>query len=136
MKKKVTMRELVGARIVLAACIAVYYWCWARNDWHSYYPTITNTVWIFAFWFYVFLSLREKRYKKEVADELVVANLRRCDAICLKISLIAMVCIAFLCAIVRFTVTTEVIGYLLMGLLVCLSVIRTILFSIMDAKGV
>ena len=136
MKKKVTMRELVGARIVLAACIAVYYWCWARNDWHSYYPTITNTVCIFAFWFYVFLSLREKRYKKEVADELVVANLRRCDAICLKISLIAMVCIAFLCAIVRFTVTTEVIGYLLMGLLVCLSVIRTILFSIMDAKGV
>lgn len=136
MKKKVTMRELVGARIVLAACIAVYYWCWARNDWHSYYPTITNTVWIFAFWFYVFLSLREKRYKKEVADELVVANLRRCDAICLKISLIAMVCIAFLCAIVRFTVTTEVIGYLLMGLLACLSVIRTILFSIMDAKGV
>ena len=136
MKKKVTMRELVGARIVLAACIAVYYWCWARNDWHSYYPTITNTVWIFAFWFYVFLSLREKRYKKEVADELVVANLRRCDAICLKISLIAMVCIAFLFAIVRFTVTTEVIGYLLMGLLVCLSVIRTILFSIMDAKGV
>lgn len=136
MNKKVTMRELVGVRIVLAVCIAVYYWCWARNDWHSYYPTITNTVWIFAFWFYVFLSLREKRYKKEVADELVVANLRRCDAICLKISLIAMVCIAFLCAIVRFTVTTEVIGYLLMGLLVCLSVIRTILFSIMDAKGV
>ena len=136
MKKKVTMRELVGARIVLAACIAVYYWCWARNDWHSYYSTITNTVGIFAFWFYVFLSLREKRYKKEVADELVVANLRRCDAICLKIALIAMVCIAFLCAILRFTVTTEVIGYLLMGLLVCLSVIRTILFSIMDSKGV
>ena len=31
MKEKVTLRELVGARIVLAICIAVYYWCWARN---------------------------------------------------------------------------------------------------------
>lgn len=136
MKTKVTMRELVGARIVLAVCIAVYYWCWARNDWHSYYTTITNTVGIFALCFYAFLSLRERRYKKEIADEMVVANLRRCDAICLTIARIAMVCIAFLCATLRFTVTTEVIGYLLMGLLIILSVVRTILFSIMDTRGV
>ena len=66
MKTKVTMRELVGARIVLAVCIAVYYWCWARNDWHSYYTTITNTVGIFALCFYVFLSLREDATKKRL----------------------------------------------------------------------
>ncbi|MDD5945523.1 MAG: hypothetical protein PUD43_07395 [Clostridia bacterium] len=136
MNKKVTMRELVGARIVLAVCIAVYYWCWARNDWHSYYTAITNAVAVFVICFFVFLSVRERKYKKEVADELAVTNLRRCDSICLKIALTAIVCIGFLCAILRFTVTTEVIGYMLIGLLVCISVIRTILFSIMDTKGI
>ena len=136
MIKKVTMRELVGARIVLAVCIAVYYWCWARNDWHNYYTTITNAVAAFVLCFFAFLASRERKYKKEVADELAVANLRRCDSICLKIALTAIVCIGFLCAILRLTVTTEVIGYMLMGLLVCISVIRTILFCIMDTKGV
>ena len=136
MNKKVTMRELVGARIVLAVCIAVYYWCWARNDWHNYYTTITNAVATFTILFFVFLASRERKYKKEVADELAVANLRRCDSICLKIALIAIVCIGFLCAILRLTVPTEVIGYILMGLLVCISVIRTIIFCIMDTKGV
>lgn len=33
MKKKVTLGELVGSRIVLAISIAVYYWCWARDGW-------------------------------------------------------------------------------------------------------
>lgn len=136
MNKKVTMRELVGSRIVLAVCIAVYYWCWARNDWHNYYTTITNAVAAFAGLFFVFLALRERKYKKEVADELAVVNLRRCDSICLKIALTAIVCIGFLCAILRFAVTTEVIGYMLMGMLVCISVIRTLLFCIMDTKGV
>lgn len=136
MNKKVTLRELVGARIVLAVCVAVYYWCWARNDWHDYYTAITNAVGAFVVWFFVFLSLRERKYKKEVADELAVTNLRRCDAICLKIAMAAVVCIGFLCAVARFAVTTEVIGYLLMGLLVAIAVIRTVLFCIMDTKGV
>ena len=136
MNKKVTMRELVGSRIVLAVCIAVYYWCWARNDWHNYYTTITNAVAAFAICFFVFLASRERKYKKEVTDELAIVNLRRCDSICLKIALTVIVCIGFLCAILRLTVTTEVIGYMLMGLLVCISVIRTILFCIMDTKGV
>lgn len=136
MKKKVSLRELVGARIVLAACIAVYYWCWARNDWHSYYTFITNTVAALVILFFVYLSARERKYKKEVADELATANLRRCDSICLAIAKATIVCIGFLCAILRFSVTTEVIGYMLMGLLVGLSVVRTILFCLMDAKGV
>ncbi|MGN0732563.1 MAG: hypothetical protein ACI4LC_00130 [Emergencia sp.] len=136
MNKKVTMRELVGVRIVLAVCIAVYYWCWARNDWHDYYTTITNAVAAFAFFFFIILASRERKYKREVADERAVMNLRRCDSICLKIAVAAIVCIGFLCAILRFAVTTEVIGYILMGLLVGISVIRTILFCIMDTKGV
>lgn len=134
--KKVTMRQLMCKRIVLAICIAVYYWCWARNDWHEYYTIITNVVGMFAIFFFVMLAVEERKYKKEVTDEMAITNLRRCDAICLKIVVVAIIVIGFLCAVLRFTVSAEVIGYMLMALLVGLSVIRTILFCIMDTKGV
>lgn len=136
MNKKVTLRELVGSRIVLSICIAVYYWCWARNDWHEYYTTITNTIGIFAFLFFVLLASRERRYKKECVDELALTNLRRCDSICFKITMTAIICIGFLSAILRPAVSSEIIGYMLMGFLICISIIRTIIFYIMDTKGV
>ena len=52
MKRKVTLRELVGARIVLAVCVAVYYWCCARNGWENYFTSIQNCVVIFVFLFF------------------------------------------------------------------------------------
>ena len=135
MNKKVTLRELLIARIVLAACIAVYYWCCARNGWENYFISIQNCVAIFAFFFFCFLGARERKYKKEVVDEMAAANLKRCDSICYKIAMVLIVCIGFLSAILRFAISPEAIGYLLMGVLVLTSMIRTILFCYMDAKG-
>ena len=62
-------------------------------------------------------------------------NLKRCDSICYKIVTVLLVCIGFLSAILRFTVSPEVIGYMLVGTLVLMSIIRTILFCYMDIKG-
>lgn len=135
MDRKVTLRELLIARIVLAICIAVYYWCWARNGWENYFSSIQTTVAIFAFFFFCFLGMRERKYKKEVVDEMAAANLKRCDSVCYKITMVLIVCIGFLSAILRFDISSEVICYLLMGVLVLTSIIRTILFCYMDAKG-
>ena len=136
MDRKVTLRELLIARIVLAVCIAVYYWCWARNGWESYFSSIQRCVAIFAFFFFCFLGTRERKYKKEVVDEMAAANLKRCDSVCYKITMVLIVCIGFLSAILRFRISSAVIGYLLMGVLVLTSIIRTVLFCYMDAKGV
>ena len=136
MNKKVTLRELLGARIVLAICIAVYYWCWARNGWENYFSSIQQCVAIFAFLFFCFLAVRERKYKKETVDEMAAANLKRCDSICYKITMVLIVCIAFLSAILRFTISPEIIGYMLMGVLVLTAIIRTALFCYMDAKGI
>ncbi len=135
MKEKVTLKELLGARIILAVCIAVYYWCWARNGWANYFTSIQNCIAIFAFCFFCFLAMREKKYKKEVMDEMAITNLRRCDSICYKLLIVAVVCIGFLSAILRFAISSEVIGYMLMGVLVLVSIIRTLLFCYIDAKG-
>lgn len=136
MNKKVTLRELLGARLVLAICIAVYYWCWARNDWEDYFSSIQQCVAIFAFLFFCFLAVREWKYKKETVDEMAAANLKRCDSICYKITMVLIVCIAFLSAILRFTISPEIIGYMLMGVLVLTAIIRMAIFCYMDAKGI
>ena len=136
MNKKVTLRELLGARLVLAICIAVYYWCWARNDWEDYFSSIQQCVAIFAFLFFCFLAVRERKYKKETVDEMAAANLKRCDSICYKITMGLIVCIAFLSAILRFTISPEIIGYMLMGVLVLTAIIRMAIFCYMDAKGI
>ena len=136
MNKKVTLRELLGARIVLAICIAVYYWCWARNDLEDYFSSIQQCVAIFAFLFFCLLAARERKYKKESVDEMAAANLKRCDSICYKITMVLIVCIAFLSAILRFTISSEIIGYMLMGVLVLTAIVRMVIFCYMDAKGV
>ena len=66
MNKKVSLRELVGARIVAAICIAVYYWCWARNGWENYFVSIQTFIGTFVFLFFWFLAMRERKYRKEV----------------------------------------------------------------------
>lgn len=130
-----TLRELLTARVVLSVCIAVYYWCWARNGWANYFVSIQNCVAIFAVLFFCFLSARERKYKKEIVDEIAAANLKRCDSICYKVTTALMIIAAFLSAVLRFTVSTEIIGYLLMGIFVVMTVLREILFCTMDAKG-
>ncbi|MDO4831576.1 MAG: hypothetical protein Q4A46_08900 [Clostridia bacterium] len=133
--KKVSLRELVADKIVFAILIAVYYWMWARNDWKDYYTTIQIVVCIFSFYYFVSRFIRLKKYKKETPDEMAEINLKRCDSICLKISVVALVLISFICAVGRFALTTEFIGYCLVGVLVFLAIIRTIIFYFMDKKG-
>lgn len=134
--KKVSLRELVADKIVFAVLIAVYYWMWARNDWRESYKTIQFVVFAFSFYYFVNRSIRLKKYKQEAVDEMAETNLRRCDAICLKIGVAAMIVIGFACAVGRMALTTEVIGYALMGTLVALAIIRAVIFCVMDKEGV
>ena len=134
--KKVSLRELVADKIVFAVLLAVYYWMWARNDWRESYKTIQFIVFAFSFYYFVNRSIRLKKYKQEAVDEMAETNLKRCDSICLKIGAAAMIVIGFACAVGRMVLTTEVIGYALMGTLVALAVIRTVIFCVMDKEGI
>ena len=135
MKNKVTLKEILSSHIIIAILIAIYYWCWARNDWKGYYVTIQNTIGILAFFFFVAESIRMSKYKKEVNDEMAIANLRKSDSICFKILVMLIIFIAFLSAILRFEISSEIIGYVLMGVTVFISIARVILFNIIEKKG-
>ena len=134
MKKKVTLKELVGTKIIYAVLLVSYYWMWARRDWHDYYETIQMMIGIFTLVFFLLQAGRIRRYSKEEKDEMAIQNLRRTDAVGLKIMAAAVSIIAFASAI--FRIEGRITGYALVGMILALTVIRFILFSIMDSKGV
>lgn len=133
MKSKVTLKELVGTKIIYALLLVCYYWMWARRDWHDYYDTIQNVVIVFTCIFFVLQAGRIHRYSKEEKDELAIQNLRRTDAIGLRIMVAASTAIAFACAVRAIDGTTA--GYALVGTIFALTVIRFIIFCVMDSTG-
>ena len=42
MNKKVSLREIVGTKIIYAIILVSYYWMWARTDWKDWYPTLQH----------------------------------------------------------------------------------------------
>lgn len=138
MNKKVSLKEIVGTKIVYAIILTSYYWMWARTDWKSWYETVQYALAVFLFSFFVIQMIRISKYKKEGVDEMAEQNLKRCDAICLKIFVSVMVVVAFLAAILGHinAVSTGTIGWVIILSILALSIIRTVMFIIMDSKGV
>lgn len=134
MKKKVTLKELVGTKIIYAVLLVCYYWMWARRDWHDFYETIQNTLVVFTVVFFALQANRIHKYSKEEKDELAVQNLRRTDAIALKIMVAAAIITAFACAVAA--IDGIMAGYALVGTILALSVMRFIIFCVMDSKGI
>lgn len=134
MKAKVTLREIVGTKMIYALLLVCYYWMWARRDWHNYYDTIQNMVVVFTIVFFLLQADRIRKYSKEEKDELAVQNLRRTDAIGLKMMIAADIVIAFACAVNG--ITAVMAGYALVGAIGIFTVVRFILFCVMDSRGV
>ena len=134
MKSKVTLKEMVATKIIYAMLLVLYYWMWARRDWHEYYMTIQNMVVVFTVIFFSLRAGRIIKFSKEEKDELAVQNLRRTDAIALKIMVVSTAAIAFACA-VSF-IDGALAGYALVGMILVLAIIRFIIFWVMDSKGI
>lgn len=134
MKSKVTLKEIVGTKIIYALLLVCYYWMWARRDWHNYYDSIQNSIFLFTIVFFMMQASRIHKYSKEEKDELAIQNLRRIDAIGLKLMIAAAIVIAFACAVKAIDGTAA--GYALVGMIFVLAVIRFIIFCVMDSKGV
>lgn len=125
MKSKVTLKEIVGTKIIYAVLLVSYYWMWARRDWHDYYDVIQNAVVMFTVVFFLIQAVRIRKYSKEEKDELAIQNLRRTDAIGLKIMVAAAIVIAFASAVKAIDGTMA--GYALVGMILALAVIRFII---------
>ena len=95
---------------------------------------IPSKTWLSFFRLYFLQAFRVYKFSKEEKDELAIQNLRRTDAVGLKIMIAAAIIIAFACAVKCIDGTMA--GYALVGMIFVLAVIRFIIFSVMDSKGV
>lgn len=137
--KKVTLTELVAHKIIFALMLTSYFWMWARTDWQPYYTTIQNGIGIVLLVYFMMVAYRAKRYKQESYDEMAMQHLSRCDAICLRLSVLFLIGLAWVCAItghigLSATMMTT-IGWGIMGFLIFLSVLRTLLFIYFERGG-
>ena len=138
MNKKVSLKEIVGTKIVYAIILTSYYWMWARTDWKDWYETVQSMLGVFLFSFFTLQMIRISKYKKEGIDEMAEQNLKRCDSICLKLLVGVMVAVAFGAAILGHAnvASTGFIGWAIVLSILALSIIRTVMFVVMDNKGV
>lgn len=134
MKSKVTLKEIVGAKIIYAVLLVCCYWMWARQDWKDYYDLIQNSIAIFAILFFALRAVRFRKYSKEAKDEQAIQILRRADSIGLKMVVAAVIISAFASAVAF--IDGRAAGYALVGTIFALTVIRFILFCVMSRKEV
>lgn len=138
MNKRITLKEIVGTKIIYTIILAAYYWMWSRSDWKDYYQYIQSLLAAVVIAFVVFQQLRIKKYKSEGIDEMAEHNLKRCDSICLKLFLTVMIITAWAGGVLGHidAITTTQMGWIIIISIFLMSVIRTVLFAIMDSKGV
>ena len=138
MNKKVSLKEIVGTKIVYAIILVSYYWMWARTDWKDWYLTLQFVLGCLLLAFFAFQYMRIKKYKKEGVDEMAERNLKRCDSFCLKFFVAIMVVVAWGCAILGHVnaINMGMIGWVIVLSILALSIIRTVMFVIIDSKGV
>ena len=138
MNNKVSILEVVATKIIIAILIAGYYWLWSRSDYQPEYQQFSSYWGFILFLMLIVHYFRVKKYKKEYFDEFAEKNLHRCDSICLKIFCVLMVIIAYLGGILGHVngISTALMGWLIIGTVITITILRTIMFIIMDSKGV
>ncbi|MCT7848208.1 MAG: hypothetical protein N4Q27_01070 [Lactobacillus iners] len=138
MKKKVSILEIVATKIVIALLVAGYYWMWSRSDWMPEYRQYSAYFGGFLFLILLAHYHRVHKYKKERFDELAIKTLRKCDAICLKVLTVLMVIVAYAGGILGHVnaMSTAMMGWLIIGSIIAIAMLRTMLFLILNSKGV
>lgn len=138
MKKKVSILEIVATKIVIALLVAGYYWMWSRSDWMPEYRQYSAYFGGFLFLILLAHYHRAHKYKKERFDELAIKTLRKCDAICLKVLTVLMVIVAYAGGILGHVnaMSTAMMGWLIIGSIIAIAMLRTMLFLILNSKGV
>lgn len=127
--KKVNLRVWISIKIIPALLVLAYYWMCVRGDFKPIYTFIQYLLLAITF---AFLLIIKK--KRDVFDEFAKETLYKTDSICLKISYVIMGIILIPSTFINPSAIT--IGYLLaIGILV-LTILRAIIFCIIDKRGI
>lgn len=126
--KKVNLRVWISVEIIPSLWLFAYYWMYIKRYFQPNHIIIQ-----YAFIGCMIVFLRVIRGKRDIFDEFAKENLYKTNTICLDIAYIIMAIILFNAAFINQTAV--IIGYLIAGGIVILSVTRAIIFCVIDRQG-
>ncbi len=126
--KKVNLRVWMVVKIIPSLLIFAYYWMSIRRYYQPVYITVQYTL-IGC----TIVLLRIIKGKREVFDEFAKETLYKTNSICLKIAYIIMVIALFSATFIN--PNAVMIGYLIAGGIVVLTIAQAIIFCVIDRQG-
>lgn len=126
--KKVNLRFWMSVKIIPSLFLFAYYWMCVNRDFQPNYTIIQ-----YALIGCILVFLLIIRGKRDVFDEFAKETLYKTNTICLDIAYIIMAIILFNAAFINQTAV--MIGYLIAGGIVVLSVTQAIIFCVIDRQG-
>ena len=129
--KKINLRTWMFLKITPAVLFLVYYWMCTREDFRAAYVYLQTAVFAAAGALVAYQIAYAKR--RDIFDEFARENLKTVDSICLKAAYVLMIGAAVVCIFTDFS--GEAAGYGILISILLLTVLRAILFAVIDKKG-
>lgn len=129
--KTINLSVWMFLKAVPAALLLLYYWMCTVEGYNPVFRYIHAATLVLAgviVWAQISYARRHK-----IFDEFARENLKTTDSICLKIAYVLMVVATLACVFADFS--GIVAGYFVVGGILLLTIIRAIMFAIIDKKG-
>lgn len=131
MKKSINLSVWMFLKAVPAILLLLYYWMCTLEGYAPVFRYIHGVTLILAG--AVVLAQVSYAKKNRIFDEFARENLKTTDSICLKVSFGLMTVATLACVFAEFD--GIVAGYFVVGGILLLAVIRAIIFTVIDKKG-
>lgn len=130
--KKMNLKVWMFLKIAPPAFFLMYYWMCTRSDFQPHYRYIQQ---VFFYVTALLVGIQAAYSKKrDLFDEFAKENLRTTDSVCLKAAFVFMVITAVAC--VFPSVSGKIAGYCVVISMLLLSILRAVIFCIIDKKGI
>lgn len=126
--QRISLKVWMFVKIVSALLLVVFYWMCVRTDYKSIYTYLQYAILGCIF---VFLVIIKK--KRDIFDECAQEILSKTDSICFKMSYVIFGILLLPCVLIN--TNSIVIGYGIVGGLAILTILRSIIFCVLDARG-
>ncbi|SFB44375.1 hypothetical protein [Clostridium frigidicarnis] len=127
MKKRVSLKVWMIIKIIPALLLVLFYWMLVNKKYNPIHTYLQ-----YAILACMFISLYIVEKNRDVVDEYTKEILSKTNTVCLKLSYAIFGILLFPCAL---NTNSMVIGYGIVISLCILTVLRSIIFCVLDSRG-
>lgn len=128
MKKKISLKACMIIKIIYALTVVVLYWMCVRPKYNPIYNYLQYVILVC-----VFVSLYIVKKNQDIVDEYAKETLSKANNICFKLTYIIFGILLLPCILIN--TNSIVIGYGIVGGLAILTILRSIIFCVIDYRG-